>query len=374
MPEIIIEDHDGTLAMLRDSVVAFAQRFDGPKTLRARRDTGKDINRDIWSAMAEAGWLGLMLPECLGGAGLSMREQVVLSEALGRALVTEPLAQLSVFAGTLLAAAESTDERARLTNGLTSGSLIVTPVWQDVKGCFAGVEALAEAGDVTLSGAAELVTAGSSADIYLVVSQMLDQQVLISVPATSEGIEVVQRPTVDGATLSRIEFKDCILNEGQILATGNLVDYMLAEAIQATRLTLAAELAGVGSSALEETVTYTKERVQFGKPIASFQVIQHRLVDMWGEAEFSCAAIVNALERLESEPGKPASLSVLAAKARAGDAAVDITRKAVHLHGAMGFTDECNIGLYMKRAINLNATLGNANELRLQFVAQERTS
>jgi alkylation response protein AidB-like acyl-CoA dehydrogenase len=121
-------------------------------------------------------------------------------------------------------------------------------------------------------------------------------------------------------------------------------------------------------------VDYTKERVQFGKPIASFQAIQHRLVDMWSAAEFSCAAIVNALERLADEPGKPAALAVLAAKARAGDAAVDITRKAIHLHGAMGFTDECDIGLYMKRAVNLNATLGNPAQLRLQFVALERAA
>lgn len=374
MPEIILEDPDGTLTMLRDSVATFAQRFDGPTALRARRDTGKDINREIWSAMAEAGWLGLMLPEQLGGAELSMREQAVLSEALGRAMITEPLAQLSVFAGTLLASAQSTDERAQLANGLVSGLLIVTPVWQNIDGSFGGVNAQVGAGDLVLTGAAELVMAGASADVFLVVAQMSDQHALISVPATSEGINVVQRPTVDGATLSRVEFKDCTLNKGKILAKGNLADHMLADAIEATRLTLAAELAGIGSSALEETVTYTKERVQFGKPIASFQVIQHRLVDMWSEAEFSCAAIVNALERLENEPGKPASLSILAAKARAGDAAVDITRKAIHLHGAMGFTEECNIGLYMKRAINLNATLGNANAMRLQFVAQERNS
>jgi alkylation response protein AidB-like acyl-CoA dehydrogenase len=77
MPEIILEDPDGTFAMLRDSVAAFAQRFDGAKALRARRSAGRDLDRDIWSAMAEAGWLGLMLPEDLGGAGLGMSEQAI---------------------------------------------------------------------------------------------------------------------------------------------------------------------------------------------------------------------------------------------------------------------------------------------------------
>lgn len=374
MPEIILEDPDGTFAMLRDSVAAFAQRFDGAKALRARRGAGRDLDRDIWSAMAEAGWLGLMLPEDLGGAGLGLSEQAILSEALGRALITEPLAQLSVFSGTLLAGAEAGAERTRLAEGLIAGSLVVTPVWQTIDGGYAAVTATSHTGGLTLSGTADLVVAAASADVFLVLARSNDERVLISVPAGSDGLSLSERPTVDGATLAELRFDGCHVAAGQVLAHGLLGSGLLDEAIQATRLTLAAELAGAGSKALEVTVDYTKERVQFGKPIASFQAIQHRLVDMWSAAEFSCAAIVNALERLADEPGKPAALAVLAAKARAGDAAVDITRKAIHLHGAMGFTDECDIGLYMKRAVNLNATLGNPAQLRLQFVALERAA
>lgn len=374
MPEIILEDPDGTFAMLRDSVAAFAQRFDGAKALRARRGAGRDLDRDIWSAMAEAGWLGLMLPEDLGGAGLGMSEQAILSEALGRALITEPLAQLSVFSGTLLTGAEASPERSRLAEGLISGSLVVSPVWQTTDGGFAAVTATFDGAGVTLSGTAGLVVAAASADVFLVVARSNDERVLISVPAGSDGLNLSERPTVDGATLAELRFDSCHVPAEQVLAGGLLGSGLLDDAIQATRLTLAAELAGVGSKALEATVDYTKERVQFGKPIASFQAIQHRLVDMWSAAEFACAAIVNALERLADEPGKPAALAVLAAKARAGDAAVDITRKAIHLHGAMGFTDECDIGLFMKRAVNLNATLGNPAQLRLHFVALERAS
>lgn len=374
MPEIILEDPDGTFAMLRDSVAAFAQRFDGARVLRARRGAGRDLDRDIWSAMAEAGWLGLMLPEDLGGAGLGLSEQAILSEALGRALITEPLAQLSVFSGALLAGAESGEERSRLAEGLISGSLVVSPAWQTTDGGYAAVTATIDAAGVTLSGTAGLVVAAASADVFLVVARSNDERVLISVPAGSDGLSLSERPTVDGATLAELRFDGCHVAADQVLARGLLGSGLLDDAIQAARLTLAAELAGAGSKALEATVDYTRERVQFGKPIASFQAIQHRLVDMWSAAEFACAAIVNALERLADEPGKPAALAVLAAKARAGDAAVDITRKAIHLHGAMGFTDECDIGLYMKRAVNLNATLGNPAQLRLQFVALERAA
>ena len=324
--------------------------------------------------MAEAGWLGLMLPEDLGGAGLGMSEQAILSEALGRALITEPLAQLSVFSGTLLVGAEAGSERSRLAEGLISGALVVSPVWQTTDGGYAAVSATEDGAGMKLSGTAGLVVAAASAEVFLVVARSNDERVLVSVPAGSAGLSLWERPTVDGATLAELRFDGCHVAADQVLARGLLGSGLLDEAIQATRLTLAAELAGAGSKALEATVDYTKERVQFGKPIASFQAIQHRLVDMWSAAEFSCAAIVNALERLADEPGKPAALAVLAAKARAGDAAVDITRKAIHLHGAMGFTDECDIGLYMKRAVNLNATLGNPAQLRLQFVALERAA
>jgi alkylation response protein AidB-like acyl-CoA dehydrogenase len=92
---------------------------------------------------------------------------------------------------------------------------------------------------------------------------------------------------------------------------------------------------------------------------------------MWIDAEFACAAVVNAVNALEVGSGDAAQRAVLAAKARAGDAAFSICRRAVHLHGAMGFTDECDIGLYLKRAIGLNATLGQPEELRLQFVELE---
>ena len=92
---------------------------------------------------------------------------------------------------------------------------------------------------------------------------------------------------------------------------------------------------------------------------------------MWSDAEFACAAVTNAVEMLTEDTPDAAAQAVLAAKARAGDSAVTITRRAIHLHGAMGFTDECNIGLFNKRAITLNAMLGQSEDLRLEFLAQE---
>lgn len=374
MPQTMFDDPDGTLTMLRDSVAGFAAQNPGAKTLRARRAAQEDLDRDIWNGMAEAGWLGLSLPEEMGGSGLGLREQAVLSEALGRELITEPLAQLAVFAGSLVAAFPENAEALRLAQGIADGSLIVSPLWQgrDAKRANAVLKRSGNA--LRLSADYHFVSAPNSASDFLVVAESDEGLVLASVDSKVEGISVSLRPSVDGSRIGSIAFADVEIAGDRVLATGPAVEDALARAIEVTRLALAAELAGIASRALEITVGYTRNRVQFGKPIASFQAVQHRLVDMWGDAEFACAAVVNAAETAASGSVKDTTLATLAAKARAGDAAVSVARRSVHLHGAMGFTDECDIGLYLKRAINLNATLGQPEALRLQFVALERAA
>src|SRR4051812_40147640 len=130
-PQVLFDDSDGTLALLRDSVAAFAARHSGTKALRERRDRGGDFDRKLWLAMADAGWIGLSLPDQVGGAGLGMREQAVLSEALGRALVAEPIVMASAFSSVLLADAPASKERTRLCTGLPSARVVAIPAWKD---------------------------------------------------------------------------------------------------------------------------------------------------------------------------------------------------------------------------------------------------
>ncbi|MBY6166581.1 acyl-CoA/acyl-ACP dehydrogenase [Pseudooceanicola nitratireducens] len=375
MPKIILDDPDQTLSMLRESVETLATRVDGAARLRRRRADGGDLDRDLWSEMAAAGWLGLLLPEDMGGSALGPAELAVLAEGLGRNLLTEPLAALAVLPGQILSAI-GTPAATAIAQGLADGSRITPLLWQDARGARAPLT-LAGSGDaMTLSGTAHFVTAAASATDLLVLSEKDGVPALVVLPARngpagSGEITVSSRPGLDGATIGQVTLSDVAVTEDQILAQGDAVETALSAAIQITRFALAAELAGVGAKALEDTVAYTRDRVQFGQSIASFQVIQHRLVDMWSDAEFACAAVTNAVEMLTEDTPDAAAQAVLAAKARAGDSAVTITRRAIHLHGAMGFTDECNIGLFNKRAITLNAMLGQSEDLRLEFLAQE---
>lgn len=372
MPQLIMDDEDGVLEMLRDSVASFAERRPGPQSLRRLRAMGADLDLDQWQEMAAAGWIGLMLPEALGGANLSIREQVVISHALGQALIPSPIATSSVLASVLLKRASESSESQRLASGMVEGSVIIAPaVTDNSDGSEATVRFIG--GAVLLDGQRTFVEAARSASDYLVLARCGDEDVLISVPSNAEGIERFDRPGVDGLVISSLQFTNCLVAQERVLARGDL-KADIEEAVNLARTALAAELSGIASQALDLARGYTSDRVQFGKPIASFQVIQHRLVDLWAEAEFACSAVVNAVERIEQARLREARLAIYAAKARASDAAMSISRQAIHLFGAMGFTDECDIGLYLKRAINLAASLGQPETMRIQFIQEERAA
>ncbi|MBN8944550.1 MAG: acyl-CoA dehydrogenase family protein [Rhizobiales bacterium] len=372
MPQIALRDDDGTLAMLRDSVALFARQNPGPARLRVQRDK-RGLDRALWQDVAAAGWVGLMVPEEAGGPGLSIREQVVVSEALGRELAPEPHATLSVFVPVLLGQCPVSRERDRLFAGLMSGERIVTAAWQDRRG-VSDVTARRDetSDDWLLDGTKAFVEVAGEATDILVVAAHGAETGLFAVEAGAPGLTLSPRTGVDGSVLSEVTFAGVRLAPGRRLASAQSADVLLDQAIAETRLAIAAELAGLAGKALEITIDYARQRVQFGKPIASFQAIQHRLVDMWMQAELASAAVRNAVEiRSRAGSAEGAGVAILAAKARAGDAAAMICRNAIHLHGAMGYTDECDIGLYLKRAISLGASLGNADAMRRLFIEND---
>ena len=139
-------------------------------------------------------------------------------------------------------------------------------------------------------------------------------------------------------------------------------------AVDEARLCAAAELTGVMSRTLELTLDYVKQREQFGQTLASFQVLQHRLVDLFILQELSRNTLAQAVAEFDSTPDPRRRARVVsAAKARCSDAGMIITRQAIQLHGGIGFTDECDIGLFLKRALVLSAWLGNARVHRNRF-------
>ena len=364
---------DETVSMLRESVATFARQNPGPERFRTGA-AGSGFDRAAWRKMAEAGWLGLQVPEAQGGVGLGPRELAAVAEELGRALAPEPYAMLSVLAlGALAACPEATLRDALLASAL-AGEATIALAWQETAdqdvNVVPKVSATRDGQRWRLRGVKHFVDGGTSATDYLVTALADGNIALFAVPATQAGLVVNTRSGIAGDHIASLHLEDCLLDAERCLAPD--ASALLAGPLEAARLALAAELAGVAARALELTVEYTKQRVQFGKPIASFQSIQHRLVDMWTQAMLARSAVANAADAATTSPGsRTAALATLAAKARASDAAGFVCRNAVQLYGAMGYTEECDIGLYLKRAIGLGACLSGAERQRQLFLALE---
>ena len=162
-------------------------------------------------------------------------------------------------------------------------------------------------------------------------------------------------------------FDDVELSEAQILLKGAEALNALQAALAIGRVAVSAQLTGIAKGCLEQTVTYVNQRVQFGRPIGSFQSIKHRCVDLLIEVELADACWREAARQLDSDE-QDCIASVCAAKARSSDVARKVGKEAVQMHGAMGFTEECDVGLFLRAALQLSGWLGSPHSMRRQFL------
>ena len=180
------------------------------------------------------------------------------------------------------------------------------------------------------------------------------------------------QPLADGRASGNLTLKDAVVPKTNLLASPARAKAALTDAVDTTLVVSSAELYGVMGRALDMSVDYMKTRVQFGKPIGSFQVLQHRTVDLYIQQELSTAVLADCLGVLDEEPdAKTRSAAASRVKARCTDAALLITRQAIQLHGAIGFTEDCDVGLYVKRAMTLAAWLGNGTAHRRRYARTE---
>ena len=183
-------------------------------------------------------------------------------------------------------------------------------------------------------------------------------------------MEVSRRPLADGTSLGRLVLDNVSVPASMTIATPGDGLSHLRQALDETLLLVCAELNGLSRIALEMTIEYLRTRVQFDKPIGSFQVLQHRTVDLFIQQELAIAVAEEALAAAANQTDERArSAEASRVKARCSDAALLITKEAIQLHGAIGFTDEHDIGMYLNRALVLSAWLGNGTMHRKRFAA-----
>ncbi len=361
-------------ALLKQSVTDFIQRGTDVARARKLRDTVPGFDRKVWAQMAEFGWTGILVPEDSGGLGLGLREMGIVLEGLARVLTPEPLNAAAVLAGTAIRESGNRKLKDELLPALVEGKLLPALAWQEQAGDLDGGSPALSArpfeGALKLSGEKRFVQGGLGADGYAVTARLDGGVALIWVPASAGGVSAEPLPQADGRSAATVRLKDVVVPKANVLAEGPAVTAALQRAFDDTRVMVGAELLGTMTRALDMSVEYMKTRVQFGKPIGSFQALAHRAVNLHLQKELSSAALDAIVAELD-RGASPERRTVLASrlKARCSEAGTRVTREAIQIHGAIGFTDEYDVGLYTKRAMVLAAWLGNAHAHRRRYAA-----
>lgn len=318
----------------------FAENATSERTRKAMASDG--VDRALWQAFCqELGLSGVGLPEKAGGSGLGLVELAIISEAAGTQVAALPMLGSLMQAAQAIAAGGSDAQWTEGLPGLISG--------ERISGYFHDA-ALRANGD-RLTGGSRFVAHGSSADMFVVT----DMQQMWIVRADARGVTVTAQTGMDQTRpFAHVELNDV---PGERLSDPAAA---LPAAHRTAFVAIAAEALGGAQACLDRTVAYAKERVQFGRPIGSFQAYKHRLADMMIEIEQARSAVYWAACAVD-EGSEDAPLAVHAAKSFAADTFFRCAGDMIQLHGGIGFTWEHDAHLYFKRARSLQTMLGSGN-------------
>ncbi len=361
--ELLLSDEQ---KLLQDSAVTLVERGAGPDRVRALREAD-GLDRALWNEIAEAGWFAILTPEEAGGFGLGMTELALVLEQAGRGLMTDPVGAGAV-AARAIADGDSAELRENLLARITAGETIVTPAMAESAHAVdrAPETVAATDGDgYRLAGEKRFVASAAAADGFLVTALGRSGEIMCYVPADADGLTIETTATVDGDGFGALRMSGVAAPAGHVVAGTNRAPALAGETLDRMLLCLSAEMLGVMGQALDVAVEYLKVREQFDRPIGSFQALQHRAVNDYIEVETTRSLLFQAATAWDSGRGDAAMAS--AVKSKASAATLNVCKSAIQMHGAIGFTDEHDIGLYLKRAMALGAQYGNEAAHRARY-------
>ena len=360
--------------MLRAAARTFMEREAPRHAIVALQRAEGSLVPELWRKASELGWLGILVPEPYGGLGLGLTEMAIVARGLARALTPEPLAAAAVLAATALVAGQNEALKRGELPRLVAGEMLPALAWQERAGGLdptaVDCSATPFEGGYKLSGAKRFIAGAAQADAFLVSARASGDIVLLWLPRDTAGAQLALEPLADGRSFGTLALDDALVSKAHLVARGAAAVEALSRAFDHAAAIAGAELAGVMDRALEMSLDYLRTRVQFGKPIGTFQALQHRAVDLYIHREVANAALEEALAILDGGPdARQRAVAASRIKARCADAALRVTRETIQLHGAIGFTDEYDAGLYLKRALTLAAWLGHPTWHRRRYAS-----
>jgi alkylation response protein AidB-like acyl-CoA dehydrogenase len=335
------------------------------RSLHDRREGGKS-DPALWGEICGMGWPGALVPEEFGGSGIGFLAMGAILEETARTLTASPLTASAVGGVSALLIAGSPEQKVLYLPELASGRRIAvlaadegprhTPVQTALK-------ARADGSEWLLSGRKMFVPEGSDAQFFIVPARTEGQPgeewgiTLFIVSSNAPGLSVTPLDMVDGRACAHLTFNAVRLRQETVLGEASGGYRLLDRILDRLRAAVSAEMLGIASQAFEMTVDYLRIRIQFGKPIGTFQALQHRAAKMLIDIELARSAVEAALEALD-EDDQVAPELVSLAKAKAGDALFLVSNEMIQMHGGIGMTHAHDSGLYLKRARVLEAMYG----------------
>jgi len=356
-------------ALIKDSVDRFVADEYGAEQRLASTGGEPGFSRAHWVKFAELGWLGLLAAEDDGGFGGGAVETMIVMEAFGAGLVVEPFIPAVVVAGTLLAAAGGAASAALLADAI-AGERIVALAYAEPRSGYDPVSvtttARVDGGDFIVDGQKVAVPYGCAADT-IIVSARTDGAVdstagitLLAVDSHAPGVERRDYVTCDERRASQVSFAGVRVPRSAMVGTLGDGFPLLAESLDRGSAGVCAEAVGIMDVLVRSTVDFLKTRVQFGRPIGTFQALQHRAVDMLIQLELGRAIATHAAAAIDDGDPSARSAATAAAKAFIADAGRFVTESAIQLHGAIGITEELPISQYVKRLTAIEHEFGDA--------------
>ena len=329
----------------------------------------KGYDPQIWHAIAEMGWIGLVFPEEYGGVNADYIDLMVLMEEMGRNILPAPFFPTVALCALPILEYGNDSQKREYLPPIAEGAGIWALAWPESSGGYRSpgikAEAKLDGREYILNGEKFFVSYANVADYFLVIARTSEAKspekglTFFIVDAGKPGIETEMIPTLTGEKMCRISFKDVRILGTDILGKAGQ-GWSIAEYITRMATVLkCAEVSGACQAILEMTNAYAQQRIQFGKPIGAFQAIQHKLADMLIDVEGLQYLVYQAAWLIST--GAPCDLQIATAKVKANEVYKRVALDGVKVHGAIGFTMDHDIGLYYRRVLGAEFVLGDAD-------------
>lgn len=356
--------------MLKEAAAEFCSKRSPITKFRELRDAKieEGFAPDLWATMVEMGWTGAMFPESLGGYDFGYQGLGVILEETGRSLVASPLISTVALSGSLVLIAGNDEQHAEIIPAIVAGERLMSLALDEGhthNPSHIECKATKSGDGYTISGEKRFVLDGHVANQFIVAARTSGNAndengiTLFLVDANASGVSTTRTHMVDSRNAAIVKFDNVQVADSAILGEVDKGFAPLDKALDRARICLAAEMLGSLTHVFGITIEYLKTRIQFDVPIGSFQALQHRAAEMFGEVEIAKSVVLEALTAIDEDSDEVPHLASLA-KAKLNDIFFLVSNEAIQLHGGIGMTDECDVGFYLKRSRVASETLGSS--------------